>query len=143
MIPEQAFIAFLKASVPLNTATGGRMFPVTATMNQRMPFLIYNRTATDRPEHLLGDSGLLFLGIQVDVFARSYHEAKTVAELLRNRVSGYIGPITFESETRQCDMHIGGERDEYIQPTDASDTGVFRVSLDVDMSINEPFPTHN
>ncbi len=142
MIPEQAFIAYLKASVPLNTATGGRMFPVTATMSQRMPFLVYNRIATQRLEHLLGDSDLIFLGLQVDVFARSYQEAKTIAEMVRNRVSGYIGPITFQDESRQCDMHVTAERDDYVPPNDASDTGVFRVSLDVEMSINEPLPTH-
>lgn len=141
MIPEEGFVAFLKASSSLNTAVNGNMFPITASMTTRMPFIVYNRIASNRPIHLLGDSGLLFLMFQCDIFAKSYKEAKTVANLLRNRVHGYIGPITAQGETEQVDMNLAGERDGYIPPTDATDTGIFRVSIDIDMSIHESITT--
>lgn len=137
MIPEAALVKFLKDSAALNSSVGGRIFPVTASMTQRMPFIVYNRVASARPIHLLGDSGLLQMNLQLDVFARSYAESKSVAELIRKRVHGYIGTVTDGTETESCDMAIRAERDDYVPPTDASDTGVFRVSIDVDISISE------
>lgn len=142
MIPEAAFVKFLKDSTALNTSVGGRIYPVTASMTSRMPFIVYNRVASARPVHLLGDSGLMQMNIQLDVFARSYAEVKTVAELIRNRVHGYIGQITDGTETAQCDFAMRAERDGYVPPTDASDTGVFRVSIDVDISISESLTTN-
>lgn len=142
MIPEVAFVRFLKESTALNTAVGGRVFPIAATMSQRMPFVVYNRINTTRPTHLLGDSGLVYVVWQLDIFAKSYQDAKTVAELIRNRCHGYIGPITDGTDSIGCDMAINAERDGYVHPTDASDTGTFRVSMDIDVSLSEPLTTN-
>lgn len=141
MIPETAFVKFLMDSTALNSAVGGRIRPVTASMADRMPLIVYNRGITRRPIHLLGDSALVFLMMQLDIFARSYSEAKTIAELVRNRVHGYIGQITNGTETASCDMAIDSERDDYVPPNDASDTGTFRVSIDIDISMSESFTT--
>lgn len=141
MIPETAFVKFLMDSPAINSAVGGRIRPVTASMADRMPLIVYNRLATRRPIHLLGDSGLMFLMIQLDIFAKSYSEAKTISELIRNRVHGYIGQITNGDEVASCDIAIVAERDEYVPQNDASDTGTFHVSLDLDISMNESFTT--
>lgn len=142
MIPEVGLVKFLKDASSLNEAVSGRIFPITATMTQPMPFIVYNRINTTRPVHLHGDSGLAYVVWQLDIFAKSYQDAKTVAELVRNRVHGYIGPITDGTENVGCDMAISAERDGYVQPTDASDTGVFRVSIDIDVSLSESLTTN-
>jgi hypothetical protein len=141
MIPETAFVKFLMDSPTINGAVNGRIRPVTASMADKMPFIVYNRGITRRPIHLLGDSGLVFLMIQVDIFAKSYADAKNVAEAVRNRVHGYIGPVTSGAESAQCNMAISAERDDYVPPNDASDTGTFRVSMDIDLSMPESFTT--
>lgn len=106
----------------LAPVAGGQRHWVRAPQKTQPPYVVMNRITGLRDYHMLGASGLVTSRVQIDCYARTYSEAKTVARSASAILSGYRGGGVHG-------IFLDNERD-----LPASDSGevnhLFRVSLD-------------
>ncbi len=72
------------------TLAGVRVYPRTP-QNPTLPLIRYTRLTTTRNLALDGNVGVTEASIQVDCMARSYSDAKTLADSVRTILHGYTG----------------------------------------------------
>ena len=63
----------------LKTLAGGRVYALRAEQNTPTPFVIFNRTGSDRWRAINGPSGIAQAYVQVDAYGADYYEAKELA----------------------------------------------------------------
>lgn len=134
--------ARLMGSADLVALIGDRLEPSASSELSDLPRVVYSLYAADHQEHHGGAAGLVFLGLQFDVFAASQATMVAVCEAIRNRLDGFRGTITTDGESRFFGrIHLDGERDESIPPSDGSDQIIYRRLLDFAISTRESIPT--
>lgn len=106
----------------LAPVAGGRRHWVRAPQKTPPPYIVLNRIGGRRDYHMQGASGLVASRVQIDCYATTYLDAKTLARAVAAILSGYrAGAIQ--------GAFLDSERD-----LPASDSGevnhLFRVSLD-------------
>lgn len=116
---EPGLVAYLKTEIG---GVNGRVYPGHLPDPPDLPALVYQRIATRRPVNYDGPSAFVRARMQIDVWSRSYGEARTIAAAVRRALLGYRGAV--------------GSVEVAIpeQPTDLDmfepDTGLYRVSMD-------------
>lgn len=139
---EVAVRSLLLASSSLSAVVGVRIAPGSVSEQTAMPYIVYNRFASDHQNHMQGASGLVFARIQLDLFAETWAHIEAMTEAIRNRIDGYRGTVTVNSQTLRIQQaHLEGVRDNYIAPTDGSDNGTYSRMLDFFVSASETIPT--
>lgn len=113
---EPALVAYLRAAIP---SVDGRVYPGHLPDPPVLPALVYQRIATRRPVSFDGPSAFVRARMQLDVWAASYGEARTIADRLRQVLVGYRGPmgaleVAIPEQVGDLDM---------FEP----DTGLYRV----------------
>lgn len=141
MLPEEAIFRRVTGSTALNTLIGGRFLPLSASMRTTMPFVVYKRFTADHQHHLGGASGLVFLRMQFDIFGQTYAVVKAIGEAFRNLLDGYRGTVTNgpDSVLLSC-VELQDEREDYVQPTDGTDIGAYRLTQDFRISASTSIP---
>jgi len=71
-----------------------RIFPVFAGENPTLPCLIYGTISAVREDELEGPMTWVRERIQIDCFADSYTDCKTLAEAVRKALNGYSGTVS-------------------------------------------------
>ncbi|RWF69558.1 MAG: DUF3168 domain-containing protein [Mesorhizobium sp.] len=115
---EEALTALL-ASI-----AGGRRFWVRAPASAPRPFLVLNRIDGVPSYQYSGANGYIASRVQIDIYANTYTETKTIARAVKALLSGYSGgniqAIFVENEGRD------------LPAADAGDvTNLFRTSIDI------------
>lgn len=106
----------------LALVAGGRRFWVRAPQETAKPFIVLSRVSGVRDYHLQGASGYVASRVQVDSYADSYTEAKSVARATIDALSGHRGGAI-------QGIFIDSERD--LPTTDAGEVNqLFRTSVD-------------
>ena len=140
--PESHLRTQLLASAAVSALIGTRLEPEASSEATILPRIIYSRQSSDRSGYMGGGSGLLFLRIQFDIFAKLKTDLENVADAVRNRIDGFRGTITTGSDTlRFFLVRLEEELDQAVTPTDGSDQIVFHRVLDFFVSCQETVPT--
>ena len=134
-VAEKAVYAILAASTAVtNLVPTTRITPTRMKQNSALPAISYFRVDGPRVYCMTGPSGYALPRIQVDVWARDYPEAKTIAENVRVALSGYRGVIA--GVTVQgifcLDDHDVVDDQEEILPIE-----MFHVAMDFRVHHNE------
>lgn len=123
----------------LVTAVGhSRVYVGVAPTSATMPYQVYSRISSAHEHHLRAASGVAFQTVQVDTYDDDHVTAHAQAELIRAGFDGFRG-VMGNSSVRMC--HLDSERDELIPPTDASQVGRHRISMDFNLALFESVPT--
>ena len=99
-----------------------RCYPVTIPQSPQYPLILYTKITGMRDHHLQGPSGHAHPRFQVEAWAKTYTEAKTLADAIREALDGYSGTA---SSTKIGSCLIESEQDIYESEVEA-----FRVIMD-------------
>lgn len=143
LIPEVALRYLLTTSAAVTALVGSRVSPGFVSELSAFPFIAYSLIASQHERHLQGPSGLVFRRYQLDIYSRLNSELCAISDAIRNRLDGYVGVVTIGADSlRMQNVELLDQRDNYISPTDGSDVGIYRRSLDFRISHGETIPTH-
>ena len=116
----------------------GRVYAGRVPDSGKMPCVVVGIISTERKYHLGGEAGANEAIVQVDVYGDSISEVDQIAELIRNRTSGYCGNA---GEEFISEAMIIRESDTAQQPKDGSSNWIYRHSRDFQVFYKVPVPT--
>ena len=99
-----------------------RVYPVALPQSPQYPLILYTKITGMRDHHLQGPSGHAHPRFQVEAWSKTYTEAKTLADAIREALDGYSGTAV---GTKIGSCLIESERDDYQNEIEA-----FRVIMD-------------
>jgi hypothetical protein len=74
--PEAFLFGRLTGQTAVSSQIGTRIFPMLAPSGTPMPLIIYQRTAVDRPQSLMGNVGNPVITLQLTTYGTSYTSVK-------------------------------------------------------------------
>ena len=99
-----------------------RVYPVALPQSPQYPLILYTKITGMRDHHLQGPSGHAHPRFQIEAWAKTYTEAKTLADAIREALDGYSGTA---AGTKIGSCLIESEQDIYESEVEA-----FRVIMD-------------
>lgn len=94
-----AFRQLLISDAAVNSLSGGRVFPVSLPQGQRAPSLVYLRITDFSDYHMLGDSGLQRIFMQLDAWADKHDSSVNLSDAAHDALTGFRGRVTFGSNS--------------------------------------------
>jgi Protein of unknown function (DUF3168) len=91
-----AFRALLLSDPTVNTLCGGRCYPVQMPQNMRSPSLVYFRVSDFSDYHMLGDSGLQRISMQLSSWADKHDLSVNLADAAHDALTGFAGRVTYD-----------------------------------------------
>lgn len=92
-----ALRSFVLGSAPIASVVAGRMFPGKLPQGTTAASIVYNRISGAGDYHMQGLSGFAKHRFQIDAWAPTAESASTLADLIRDRIDGYQGPMGADS----------------------------------------------
>lgn len=131
------------ASDPAVQAIAGnpaRIYPIKMAQEHQRPGIVYRRVL--RPEghahYLKGSAGHAMAMFRLDCLADKYSDADTLAEAVRQSLDGF-GPGTIAGvDVRSVAIH--DECDDFDDPLDGGDSGVYVITLLYSIQYSESIP---
>jgi hypothetical protein len=117
-----ALRAFLLADAAIAAIVAARVYPVVLPQGERGPSIVYTRVSGAGDHHMQGASGLARVRMQIDVWASTPDLAAPLANLVKERIDGYRGPM---GAVPVQGVFFADEREDY-QP----DIDMHRMSRD-------------
>ena len=99
-----------------------RCYPVTIPQSPTYPLILYTKITGMRDHHLQGPNGRAHPRFQIEAWSKTYTEAKTLADAIREALDGYSGTA---AGTKIGSCLIESEQDIY-----ESEIEVYRVTSD-------------
>ncbi len=127
----------LRLNAAVAALVASRIYPVVAPQETDLPYLTIQRIDRPRERHQGGDAKLPHPRIQIDCWAATEFAADQLAEALRGVLDEFSGPLGGGREhVEHC--YLEDDRQEYVPPTDGSEQGTHRVSMDFIVWYREP-----
>ena len=117
----------------------GRVYSGRVPDKGKLPCIVLEIISTSRIYSTKNETGLTESIIQVDIYGDTNTEVDQLAELVRNRTSGYSGCAGDETIK---DVLIIRESQTREQPKDGSGDWVYRFSTDYQVFYVTAVPTH-
>lgn len=134
---ENDLRSFLLGDGDIAALVSTRIYPEFIPQNRPVPAIVYQRILKETPYHLGGQGTLVAPRIQLSCWADDPDTRATLAELVRNRISGYQGNLGGLSPLGETEgIIIVNELHDH-----ESETGRFRALLDVKVWHQELEPT--
>jgi hypothetical protein len=105
MTAEKAIYQLLQDNIP---ALENRIYAMIASQDQDPPFCVFQRTDSSRWRSINNPSGIAQAFIQIDVYARDYYQAKTIAADVEQLLDGYRGTVDFTGDSPADAIKIAG-----------------------------------
>lgn len=115
---ETYLVSLLTGDSTISGLIGSRMYPSHLPATPTYPAIVYNRISGPRSYTTSGQSPLFPARFQIDAYAETYAGAKTLAEAIRDKLSGYK-----DASIRAA--FLDNDMDDY-----ESDADIYRVSSD-------------
>lgn len=124
---ESALYNHLANNASIVAKVGTRIYPVKLPQGVELPAITYQRISGVREHNIAGPSGRARPRIQIDCWAESYSEAKSVADTVRLVLDGHKGNFGHGDNTME---DVGGIR--FLGDNDIWEEGaeINRVSMD-------------
>lgn len=106
----------------LKNLAGGAVYALRAPQGSKDPFVIFQRINSERWRSINNPSGIAQAHIQIDAYAGSYYEAKTLAASVEEILDGYKGTV---SSVRIAGISLQDDHDTFDQ---TDEPFLFRVS---------------
>lgn len=123
--------AYLLADSNISSIVGGsRVYAIKLPQGQVLASIVFSKISGIGDYHLQGPSGLSRPRIQIDCWAQSTDAASALGALVKERIDGFRGLMSYGSDSPQASVEVLGsfldsEREDY------DDTAkLYRVSLD-------------
>ncbi len=136
---EAVMFDHLKTQSQITDQVGTRIFPDTAPQKTPLPYITLHFISDPGEHHVGGASKLALPVMQVDVWAKTGPDRKAAANAVRD---------TLDTLTRVkkgglfiMNARLTDQRDDYIEPGDGEEIGVFRKSMDFVIHYDRPVPT--
>lgn len=131
---KAGLVSLLSGEATITAICGTRLYVNRAPQNGAFPHVIITQMRSEENGTIDGGSGQLrFLDFDIDCKAKSSVSAEALANAVRvfiHDYSGAAGSFTIGA------VWINDESDDYEEPEDGSDVGVFVVTLDVQIQFN-------
>jgi hypothetical protein len=92
----------------LKTFASGRVYALRAPQNATTPFIVFQRTGSERWRSINGPSGVGQALMQIDVYADTIYAAKELAVDIEESLDGYSGNVTISDDSPPDVVVIGG-----------------------------------
>jgi hypothetical protein len=92
-----ALRSFLLGSPGIAAVVAARVYPIKLPQGTTAASIVYNRISGVGDYHMQGLSGFAKHRYQIDVWAPTAEVATTLADLIRDRIDGYQGPMGADS----------------------------------------------
>lgn len=125
-----ALRAYLLADGDVTSAVGIRVFPVRLPQGITQPSVVYNRISGNSDYHSQGSSGLVVTRMQIDAWAKTTDEAARVADIVKDRIDGLRGEVSFGSESPQESIEVRGVFHESEREDYDAEANMYRMSRD-------------
>jgi hypothetical protein len=91
MTIEEGIVTFLKSDAPLTAVIGSRVYPMRLPQGETLPAVTYQRISSPPRSSHDGASTLKNPRFQFKSWGETYADARTVADLLKAALDGYVG----------------------------------------------------
>ncbi len=136
---KDGIFAYLNADAGLTALVADRIFPDSAPTSAALPYITFERTGSEHVRSFKSASGLAHARIAFDVWAATSVSRENVTEALREAVDSFQAGTWGSLSVRLSTLE--DESDDFVQPSDASQEGVFRTRHIVRVTYNESIPT--
>lgn len=105
--------------------------PITPDVSRQktLPYIVYQFIGAEHQRHMLAGAGFTSRLVQFDIYAATALEADTLMETLRENLDNYKGNMGTDNLFIRG-AFLESERDDLIDPVDASQTGKHRRTAD-------------
>ena len=129
----------LEAQTGITNLVSTRIFGIKRPQkNRTLPAITYERLSGGHDHTLSSAAGSAMPRFRIHCWATTYVGADTLAEAVRNEMQGFSGAM---GSTTTHSVILEDESDEYEDPEDASDQGVYGIALDYLIRYVESLPT--
>ncbi len=137
MSVKAALIDHIKWKV---TDLGNRVRPNVALTSDTLPYCVVQQISGVPTTTLAGDTGFTDRRFQVDIYADDALEVQTIADEVRNKLSGLTGTLGTTNTATVRLVQMESEGDGYIPPDAATEFGKYRRTLDLTIHNLETAP---
>ena len=92
----------------LKTLASGKVYALRAPQGDTGPFIIFQRTDSERFRSINGPSGIAQAFIQVDCYATDYYQSKELGASVEEILDGHRGIVYYGDDSPQEFVNIGG-----------------------------------
>lgn len=124
---RRALRSFLLGSTEIAAVVAARVYPIKLPQGTTAASIVYNRISGAGDYHMQGLSGFAKHRFQIDAWAPTAEVASTLADLIRDRIDGYQGPMGGDSPP-PIEVHgvfMVDQREDYDEAA-----GLHRMSRD-------------
>lgn len=136
-----ALYTYLSANAGVQAIVGSpaRVFPVKLPQGIARPALVYRRTTGDHAHYLSGSAGHAKPLFEFVCLADTYADADALAEAVRQACDGAtnqtVAGVTIKN------IVVADEQDDFEEPIDGGDTGVYSIHLFYRVTYSESVPS--
>lgn len=128
---KSGLVSLLTGEATISAICGSRVYVGNAPQKATFPHVVLTQLGSHENYAIDGGSGQLrFVTFDIDCRAKTSVGAESLANAVRVYLDDYSG--TAGSYTIGAVL-MNGETDDYEPPSDASDTGTYVVTLDVEV----------
>lgn len=132
-----AFRTLLLSDAAVNALCAGRCYPVQLPQNIRAPSLVYLRVFEASDYHMLGDSGLQRILMQLDSWADKHDSSVALADAAHDALTGFHGRVVYSGDSPGSYIDIHGIFQSNGRDLSDQTTQMFRMSRDYQVSFAE------
>lgn len=139
---NKAIYEDLTATVAVTDEIGTRLYPLTAPTSAALPYSTYQLIAAASQHHAKAASALRETLLQIDVWADDSVEAEDASVAIVNALDGRENFSMGATEALDTySVMLQAARYDFTPPSDASQVGTFRVSMDFQVWHAQNVPT--
>lgn len=137
---KQALAKHLLGSNYVRDKTNSRVYFQRAPQGTKLPYVTLRRFSTIPYNDIEGEAGCKQSVIGIAVFSDSDDETEAIQEAIRNRISGYRGPMG-DLTCYGCNLE-SGPHDGAFDRKDGSDNWTFASNSDYRITHSQPLVDH-
>lgn len=141
MSVESAIYSHLSGVVAVTALVSTRIYPNVAPQGVTLPYIVQQRVSRRGFPNLAGSSGMVRQRHQLDCFATTQASIDTIVTALRTALDGWRNTAMGTESLNVLSITLEDARDSYQAPSDGSDIGVHRASLDFIVLYGETIPS--
>ena len=120
--------------------TGYSVYPAKIPQSASLPAIVYTLVSRPHVHDLSGNGGLADATVQIDCWAETYSEARTIAEAVRHCLQGFVGTMASGGVYCACALPTT-VRKEYVPAIKAGDQGKHRFLLEYEITYEVVIPS--
>lgn len=128
---ESALILYLREDTGVASLVNDRIYPLVAPQRAELPLLTYQRVDGERIRTLAGPTGSAHPRLQINCFATTYRDAKTLAEAVRLALDGLAD--TTMDDVSVASVGLLNEIDMTESPVSGEEIPVSHIAMDFEI----------